>query len=262
LGTNRVHYVTVGKGPTTFVFIHGWACNNAFWREQIPALTDKARLVLVDLPGHGQSDAPSTRYTMDYFASAVRAVMDDAGVDRAVLVGHSMGVPVICRVYAQDPGRVAGLVAVDGVLHRPDLPPERQEGMAQFAASLRGGEYREPLREFINAMFTSPDSTAVRDWVYEEAVRTPQQVMVSAMECMFDPTEPNWDLKRVDFPVLAIHAPSPMWTEEYETFVQGLSDQADYRTIDGVGHFLMMEKHVEFTVTLIEMLLECGLMTD
>src|SRR5436190_5552169 len=75
---NKVHYATIGKGDKTLVFIHGWAGNLGFWREQAPALADKARLILVDLPGHGRSDKPQTEYTMEYFARGVLAVMQDA----------------------------------------------------------------------------------------------------------------------------------------------------------------------------------------
>ncbi len=50
-------------------------------------------MITVDLPGHGESDKPQIAYTMDLFARAVEAVMRDAGVDQAVLVGHSMGTP-------------------------------------------------------------------------------------------------------------------------------------------------------------------------
>src|SRR5437588_8885046 len=78
LGTNKIHYVVEGKGRHAIVFIHGWACNQGFWREQIPALAEHARLLLIDLPGHGQSDKPHVDYTMDYFAEAVLAVMRDA----------------------------------------------------------------------------------------------------------------------------------------------------------------------------------------
>lgn len=77
-GANRIHYVTVGAGPHVLVFVHCWAGNLGFWREQIPAFAEQARLVLLDLPSHGKSDklpAACTLYTMDYFASAVLAVM-------------------------------------------------------------------------------------------------------------------------------------------------------------------------------------------
>src|SRR5208283_4594834 len=90
VGANRIHYVAAGKGSRTIVFVHGWAGNLGFWREQVPALADQARLILIDLPGHGQSDKPQTVYTMDFFAAAVLAVLRDARVEKAVFAGHSM----------------------------------------------------------------------------------------------------------------------------------------------------------------------------
>src|SRR5271165_670570 len=97
VGSNRIHYVTAGKGIRTLVFVHGWACHLGFWHEQVPVLADKARLVLIDLPGHGKSDQPNAAYTMDFFAEAVVAVLRDAKVDKAAFIGHSMGGAVICR---------------------------------------------------------------------------------------------------------------------------------------------------------------------
>ena len=130
-GTNHVHYLIEGTGSHTIVFVHCWAGNASFWREQVPELAGHARLILVDLPGHGQSDKPHVEYTMDFFASAVLAVLRDARVDKATLVGHSMGVPIICRLYKQAPEKVAALVAVDGTLRRPPMTPDQAE---QFPA--------------------------------------------------------------------------------------------------------------------------------
>src|SRR6267154_4995846 len=59
-GTNRIHYVVAGKGKHDIVLVHCWSGNLGFWREQVPALSGKARLILLDLPGHGQSDKPHT----------------------------------------------------------------------------------------------------------------------------------------------------------------------------------------------------------
>src|SRR5579864_2516418 len=128
-GTNNVHYVTLGMGETTLVFIHGWACNLNFWREQAAAFADKARLVFIDLPGHGKSDKPNTVYSMDFLARAVMAVLRDARVEKAVLVGHSMGAAVMCRVYQQMPDKIAALVSVDGLMCRP---PGTVEQAARF----------------------------------------------------------------------------------------------------------------------------------
>jgi len=251
MGTNRIRYLTDGKGTNTILFVHGWGCNAGFWREQIPAFADKARVLLIDLPGHGESDKPEVDYTMEYFADAVIAVLRDAKVEKATLVGHSMAAPVICKVYAKAPERVAGMVAVDGFLRRPKMSAEQAESIA---APYRKPEYREQVKQMVNFMFQNPGTEALRDRVTSEMLKTPQHVLASAMGEMFNLKQPAWDLTKVDAPVMSINARSPMWTENYETYVRSLSTKADYRLIDGTGHFVMLEKPSEFNSALMEML--------
>jgi pimeloyl-ACP methyl ester carboxylesterase len=255
-GTNRVHYVVLGKGDQTVVFVHGWSCNLSFWREQFPPLHTRARLIAIDLPGHGGSDKPHVDYTMDYFADGVLAVMKDAGVSRATLVGHSMGTPVICRVYARDPGKVAGLVAVDGLLRRPKMTGDQG---AKFSAAYHTPEYLDHLRRFVDSTFPNPGTEALRDRVYKEMSTTPQYVMSSAMDVMFGADTPDWGPQKVAVPVLSINTTSPMWTPEYKEFVSSLSDKTYYQSVDGAGHFLMLEKPAEFNKALTEGLVKFGL---
>jgi len=250
-GANKIHYVTVGAGRTTLVFIHCWAGNLGFWREQVPALAHKARLVLIDLPGHGQSDQQETGYSMDYFASAILAVLRDARVGKATLVGHSMGGPVVCRVYGQAPEKVAALVVVDGFLRRPKVTPAEAR---KFIAQFRTPGYREHTRQFFGAMFPAPGTEALRDQILSEMLATPQCVMLGAMEGMFGPDQPDWTLTKARVPLLVINAKGPMWDAEYEQYVRSISPQTDYRLMEGVGHWLMLEKPAEFNALLVEML--------
>lgn len=250
-GRDRIHYITVGNKKDTIVFVHCWAGNLRFWREQIPAFADEARLILIDLPGHGQSGKRNTRYSMDYFAGAVVAVMCDAKVDKATLIGHSMGGPVIYRVYEQAPEKVAGLVVVDGFLRRPRLPTGQAE---QFIAQFRTPGYRERTREFFGAMFPAPGTEALRDQILSEMLATPQSVMHRAMEGMFGPGQTDWDLKEVDVPILVISAKGAMWEVDAETYIRSLSTQTDFRVMNGVGHWLMLEQPMEFNAILTSML--------
>lgn len=249
--TNKVHYLTAGNGAKTLVFIHGWAGNTGFWREQVPALADKARLILIDLPGHGQSDKPRVDYTMDYFARGVLAVMRDARADKATLIGHSMGVPVICRVHAQAPEKVAGLVAVDGLLRRPQFKPEEVE---RYLAPYRAPDFREHVTKFIQSMFPDAATHPLRDRVLAEVMATPPHVMSSAMHGMFGTNQPAWDLHDVKVPVLVLNAPNPHWNAEYEAYARTLSPKTDYRVLEGTGHCLMLEKPAEFNSALVSML--------
>jgi pimeloyl-ACP methyl ester carboxylesterase len=259
LGTNRVHYLTVGHGKQVVVFVHGWCGNTQFWREQVPVLADHARLILIDLPGHGQSDKPRVSYTLDYFADAVLAVMADAHLAKATLVGHSMGVPVICRVYARAPEHVAGLVPVDGFLRRPKFNPDQIE---QFVGPFRAPEYRDQAKAFVSSMFPNPSTEAVRDWVLDQVLATPQYVMSSALENQFSTNQPTWDLSDVKVPLAAINTQSPMWTPEYQAYVRSLSARVDYLSVTEAGHFLMLEKPAAFNAALLKGLREFALVSD
>jgi pimeloyl-ACP methyl ester carboxylesterase len=180
-------------------------------------------------------------------------------VDKAALVGHSMGVPVICRVYKQAPEKVAALIAIDGTLRRPQISAEQA---GQFVATFRAPEYRENTRRIMGSMFPVPGTEALRDGVVSELLATPQYVMVSAMEGMFGTDQPDWDVKKATVPVVAINAPNPMWTDEYKDYIRSLSPQTEYRLIEGAGHWLMLEKPAEFNAAITGMLRKFGLIAE
>jgi pimeloyl-ACP methyl ester carboxylesterase len=259
VGANRIHYVTAGKGNRAIVFIHGWACHLGFWREQVPALADKARLVLIDLPGHGQSDKPQTAYTMDFFAEAVLAVLRDAKVDKAIFIGHSMGGAVIARAHHHAPEKIAALVSVDGLLCRLSGTPEK--GLA-LVGGFTSPQYREHAQGFISTFFPVPGTEALRDRVMAEMLATPQHIMLGGMLAMLSPEQPDWILQKVNAPVLVINAPTPWWNDVYKNYVRSLSPQSDYHVMDGVGHFLMLEKPAEFNAALVERLRKFDLIAE
>jgi pimeloyl-ACP methyl ester carboxylesterase len=249
LDTNQVHYLALGQGASTLVFVHCWAGNLAFWRFQLPALQERARLILIDLPGHGKSDAPQTGYTMERYACAVEAVLRDAKVDQAVLVGHSMGVNVISRFYRDFPSQTQALVAVDGSLRGFDLSREQFD---QWVGPYRGPEYRATVAKFIDDMFPVAGTEALREQAKAAMLRTPQRVMVSSLEGIFD--RAAWECHRIEAPVLVINAPNPIWTADYEAYVRKLAPQLVYRMVPGTGHFLMQEKPDAFNNALLEFL--------
>jgi pimeloyl-ACP methyl ester carboxylesterase len=257
VGKNRIHYVTTGKGSRIFVFVHGWCCNLGFWLKQVPLLADQARLILIDLPGHGQSDKPEANYSMDFFAKAVLAVLTDAKVDKAVFIGHSMGAAVLCQVHHHAAEKIAGLVSVDGLLCRlPSPPAETRALLGAFASA----QYVDHARKFISDFFPISGTEVLRDRITAEMLATPQPVMLSAMAAMIDPEQPDWILNKVDAPVLVINAQSPWWNNGYEDYVRSLSPRSEYILMAGVGHFLMLEKPAEFNTILMGMLQKSDLL--
>src|SRR5438552_1781499 len=194
----RIHYVNYGKGDEALVLIHGWTCNLDNWRDQFADFAKRNRVIAMDLPGHGQSDKPQVTYSMDYFARAVDAVMRDAKVKRAVLVGHSMGTPVARQFYRKYPGKTLAIVIVDGSLR----PFADKAMMDQMMAGFRGPKYRDAVRQMMGFIASPNLSAEVKQRINSASMNTPQYVLVSAFEGMLDPS--IWAEDKINVPVLAI----------------------------------------------------------
>src|SRR5258708_20870919 len=94
----KLNYSSTGKGPNTVILVHGWTCDETSWAEQVPALAKPYRVITIDLPGHGKSGSPKDgKLSMDLFARAVDPVRAESGPPPVVLLGHSMGTPLIVQ---------------------------------------------------------------------------------------------------------------------------------------------------------------------
>lgn len=239
----RVPYTAVGSGPSAVVFIHGWSCDRSVWNSQVadPALSSGRRLIALDLPGHGQSDKPKAAYTMDLFVRSIAAVMDKEGIERAVLVGHSNGTPMARQFLRVHPERTAGLVVVDGALRSYFRNPSEWE---QFLAPLRGPKHRQGAERMIDGMVKPMAKEEDRERLRKSMLATPQWVMVSAMQAVADPAV--WAEDPITVPTLVVLAKSPFWTDGYEAWVRRLAPRCEYRVMDGVSHFLMIDRPAEF----------------
>jgi pimeloyl-ACP methyl ester carboxylesterase len=94
--------------------IHGLTANSRFWDCLASALSPRHKVIAMDLRGRGLSDKPPTGYSIDHHCKDVLALMDDLGLERPVLMGHSLGAFISLVFTAQNPKRVDRLILVDG----------------------------------------------------------------------------------------------------------------------------------------------------
>jgi len=244
----KVHYTDYGAGENALVFVHGWSCDETFWAAAAPALGAKFHVITIDLPGHGQSDKPQIAYTMDLYARAIDAVLRNANVKAATLIGHSNGTPVIRQFYRKYPEKTRGLVIVDGALR----PFGDKEMMEKFVAQLKAPNYEGNTGKMIDGMTSPIKDATLREKIKTAMLRTPQYVAASEMEATLDPE--LWKPDKIKVPVLMILAKQPFWNAEYEKFVRGIVPDLDYQTWEGVSHFLMMEQPAKFNAALVAFL--------
>ena len=204
-GLNISYRDTGGEGAPV-VLIHGFPFNGSMWDPQVEALGERWRLIVPDLRGFGASDAPEerSRYTVDSFASDVRAVLDDTGVDKAVVCGLSMGGYVAFAFLRSYGERAAGLVLAN--TRAESDPPEGIEK--------RTGQQRQVESEGISALVEAmpnaltAEKSRSNDPALVDRVRAvmdnPAPGYIGALEAMKQRPDVTADLSGISVPTLVI----------------------------------------------------------
>jgi pimeloyl-ACP methyl ester carboxylesterase len=123
---SRVCYIDIGEGPP-IVFVHGLAGCWQNWLENIPHFSRGHRVIAVDLPGFGRSEMPRWAISIEGYGRFVDAFLGEIGIERAIVVGNSMGGSIAAEIAISHPSRVEKLVLVDAV-GGPALRSWYQEG--------------------------------------------------------------------------------------------------------------------------------------
>ena len=243
-----LHWTSSGSGPQTLVLVHGWTCDDSSWSAQVPALMTKYRVLTLDLPGHGKSGKiEAFRFSMELFARAVEAVRAEARADRLVLVGHSMGVPVIRQYARLYPQHVKALVLVDGVvvLGAPP-PPGAQPSQRPEPERMKGPDGPKNREAMIRGMFTPATPKPLQDHVLKMMLAAPEATAYGAMVATFDPKV--WGNDVMTMPALGLFADkSALGNPE---ITKKVLPNYEHHEVAGTGHFVMMEKPREFNALL------------
>jgi pimeloyl-ACP methyl ester carboxylesterase len=175
----KLYYEESGSGEPAMVMVHGWTCNHTHWAAQVEHFSKTHRVVTVDLRGHGESDAPQQDYTLEGFADDVAWMIEQLGLDRPVVCGHSMGGFVTVQLGKRHPGSLRARVLIDS----PVVTSEEFKTRAvPLIERWRQPDYLGPIGEFIDSgMFTELDSPDMRAEILGQMLRTPQHVLTSAM---------------------------------------------------------------------------------
>ena len=116
-----------GNKGETIIFLHFSGANLMMWQRVVPIFQDHYRVVLVDLRGHGKSDAPEAGYHMDEMARDVLGVMDHLQIEKAHIIGSSLGAEVGLSMAANYPERLLSLI-LDGAMNSEFGPYGLWEG--------------------------------------------------------------------------------------------------------------------------------------
>lgn len=236
------------------IFIHAFPLNQTMWDEQVAALKVACRTITLDLRGFGRSGIGSSAHSIDEMASDVHGLMSVLGIDRAVLVGLSMGGYVSLAFYRNYPASVRALVLAD-TRAGADGQEARERRIKSAEKAEREGpvaiaDDMTPLLLGRTSLSTRPDLIARTREMIEANSPAGIAAAQRAMAARRDSTEL---LGEINIPVLIIVGSEDSLTPpaEAETMNRAIRGSR-LEVIQGAGHLSNLEQPRLFNSALSE----------
>lgn len=197
----RIAYLDAGRGSPV-ILIHGFGGSMWQWEYQQKTLAARHRVVTLDLLGSGLSDKPDIEYRPDQLVASFRGFMDAVGIQKAALVGNSMGGGLAIGMALSHPERVDRLVLISGF---PDRVAERLTSpLIKRALETRAPAWLVILGNWLFGKWTM--ETVLKEIVFDHSQLTP---------AVLDRSNRNRRRPGLIPPILAIGRALPQWEEGY-----------------------------------------------
>jgi pimeloyl-ACP methyl ester carboxylesterase len=248
-----IDYRDEGAGLAV-IFIHAFPLSQEMWRDQVEALKGRCRAITLDLRGFGNSDVPTGPYSMDQMAADVRELMRVLSIDRAALVGLSMGGYVSLAFYRSYPEAVRALVLAD-TRAGADNDEGRERRMKSAEKAEREGA--SAIADDMVPVALAPSTIEHRPEVVRRmraiAEANSPRGIASAQRGMAARLDSTDLLTEIACPALVIVGSEDALTRvaEAETLRERIPDSR-LRVIEGAGHLSNLEQPDEFNAALIE----------
>lgn len=212
----EIRFDMQGKGKTTLIFVHGWANNKSIWDAQVAHFSKKYNVITIDLAGFGESGNNRDNWTMSAFGEDVVAVINYLELKNVVLVGFSMGAPVVIESAKRIPDKILGLVLVD-YLH--DVEMKYSPEVIHYMDSIYMDVVTNPTMEKLDPFFKKNKEESFKRVV--SMLKNNDEPKVGWRESLNDNF--RWinenfvtSLKKIKTPIISINSTQP--TTNVEAF--------------------------------------------
>jgi non-heme chloroperoxidase len=211
----ELHYLEAGSGKP-ILMIPGWSQTAEQFRHQLTGLSDRYRVIAVDMRGHGESEKPAFGYKISRLAKDVHDMIHALDLTEVNILGHSMGSSVIWNYWdLYGPERLSTLLLIDQMPMITSNPAWSEDELASSGAiftpqslyetinALAGPDGVETTRGFIGNMVTKTIPEADKEWIIERNLRMPRQ---HAATLLYNHSTQDWRdlIPRIDLPTLVV----------------------------------------------------------
>lgn len=248
----EISFNVQGKGKPAIILIHGWTNNKTIWDDQVAYFLEKYKIVTIDLAGHGESGDKRENWTMSAFGNDVVAVINELKLKEVILVGFSMGGPVVIEATKKISEKVKGIILVDTL---KDIEQKRQmdmvdtmyEGLLQMINNpapdmFKGSYFNRNIEVNFERALTMYDTVSTVGW---------KESLMGIFHWYNE--ESTTSLKKINSPIIAINSDqSPTNSEALKQYIPSFKA----KIMENTGHVVMWDAPDEFNQLLDESIME------
>lgn len=245
ISVDEIFYAARGRNELSrshapFVFIHGAGADHLVWNGQLAALATLAPTFALDLPAHGRSSGAGRKSILEY-ALAVHELLDALKLERARLVGHSMGGAIAQTFALEFPERAAGLVLV-GTGAKLRVAPQFLDGIKS--------DLKTTARALVDHYFAENASAHLKEKSFAQLLKTGSDVTYNDFAAC-DAFDVRERVKQITCPTLLLCGRfDKMTPPHYSEYLAQQIPHARFVLVEHAGHMVMLEQPATFNLAL------------
>jgi len=246
----QIGYDILGENGSPIVLIHGLGLDRTIWMEMTSRYMQDYRVILPDVRGHGESDAPEGTYTMSLLSDDLAGLLDSVGINKAVVCGHSMGGYIALAFAAMYPERLAGLGLITS---RADADTEKKrKGRYKMVKEIKS-RGSIALAENLAPRLTK-DAEIIRK-AYDLIVRNQSQGLIGAVYGLAERPDRTRLLPAIHVPALVVTGKEDqIITPDYSQKMASAFPNGLLINLLGVGHMPMLEAPEKMSIEIINLM--------
>ena len=179
----KLSFDDLGEGDTTLFLVHGWAINKEYWQHQVTYFSKNYRVVVIDLPGFGESGTNRSNWSVENYAADISAVIHKLKLRNVILVGHSMSGVIVLEAALKNPETVIGIVGVDNFkTYGIQVTPEEKAESEKIYKRLRSN-YTSTITQYTQQYLLSPQTDSIiGKRILSDIIETDSVIAVNVLE--------------------------------------------------------------------------------
>lgn len=254
----KIYYEQQGdwqSGQDTVLLLHGLGSSSQDWENQIPALSKIAKVLTVDLRGHGKSDKPNLPYSIAMFAQDIAKLVVELKLGRVHLIGHSMGGMIAFQLALDHPELLKTLTIINSAPQAAFPSLRTRFNFYLRGLSVKWFGMKKLSKSLAQVIFPKPEQATWRETFIQRWCENDSQAYLNSLQAF-----QNWNLldrlKTLMCPTLIISGDRDYTPVAYKQFYCQLIKNVQLVVIEDSGHLTIIDQAANCNQAIIEFILK------